>query len=580
MIIGAYGRLFETTRFERNTFVLYLKEWLRQPIYVFILLYIFGGCAYLCTTNAPMLFDDDHFIVKNETVHALGNIGRIYTSSVTEGAHISGNFYRPNQQLVYALIYHFGKLSPVPYHLTSILLHLLNAYLLFFLLRRLEFLPETAFLTSLLFLIHPVQTEAVSYISGLADPLGSFWLLSGLLFFLKTLTAPNRRSQIGLTLLMILTSAMALLSKENMVVILPLAALLAVFRAIHQPVQQTLPQTSSKKRPSREILPLVEPAWRNPRLLLSLAIMSGMTGLYLFMKLSVFSFTGRLGLTTETNIYTEHLWVRFCTFISIIWQYFRLIFWPWDLSYEKPYQAFPNLYSPGALFGLILIGIWLVSLLKIRRLSRLFFGLTWFFLALLPYTGIIPLNAMFLEHWLYLPIIGILSLVVWPLEYLILKQRRRTLTLLLIIVIGLLMARTISRNREWSDIEKFYLNELKYTQSSARIFNNLGMYYADKNDSAKAIEYYQKAIATWDVFPQSHHNLANIYLASGRIEEAIKELHLALRLDPNFPYSLSKLLEVFDVTRQVDRAEQAKQLLLRIQAGQKNDPAEIEALFR
>jgi len=535
------GRFFQRL-FSRNGYVLLLLT-----VVVFI--------AYANVIRGPMLFDDEHFIGKNVLIRSLSNIPDIYTTSVTQGAFTAGNFYRPNQQMVYALLYHFFGLTPAPYHLMSTLLHLFNAFLLFLLLSRLTFSRPAAFIASLFFLIHPVMTEAVSYISGLADPLGLFFMLLGLWLFTVSFqpAGKTRYLYFGLSVLFFI---LALFSKENYIILFPLAVLVVVFLYL-----------DSRRRPDRFTV-------------ISLSIYLALVTGYLVLKFTVFTFTGSPGLTEENNIYTSHLYVRLLTFVNVLWDYVKMIIFPLRLNYEKPYMAYVSFLSWRALFGFLFIFITLFFTVRARRYPRLFLGLAWFFISLAPFTGIIPLNAMFLEHWLYVPMIGVAVLLATFFEWLAKYNRARILVYLLIPVTILYCYRIILRNREWSDIEKFYLNELKYTSSSVRIYNNLGMYYADKGDYAKTVYYYNEAIKTDDRYPQPHHNLANLYLEQGQYDKAVEELYRALKIDPNFIYSLSRLYEIYDETGHSDEAEKVYRLIQNDRNGIKNTYPEIESIRR
>jgi tetratricopeptide (TPR) repeat protein len=165
-------------------------------------------------------------------------------------------------------------------------------------------------------------------------------------------------------------------------------------------------------------------------------------------------------------------------------------------------------------------------------------------------------------------------------EWLEKRGRENILLIIMVPVIILFCFRTILRNREWSDIERFYLNELKYTTSSVRIYNNLGMYYADQKNLEKTIFYYTKAIQTEDRYPQPHHNLANFYFDQGQYDKAIAELHLALKIDPNFVYSLSALSNIYNITNQTDKAQKVYQLLLNVQNGSTNTSEEIDLIMQ
>jgi len=256
-----------------------------------------------------------------------------------------------------------------------------------------------------------------------------------------------------------------------------------------------------------------------------------------------------------------------------------MVIYPVGLNYEKPYMAYTSLASARGVFGILLIIIALLSFIFHKRHKRVFLGIWRFYCALVPFTGIIPLNAMFLEHWLYIPIIGVSILTATLFDYLVNKKRANIFLYISIPLIILYTGRTIARNSEWADIESFYLNELKYTDSSIRIYNNLGMYYADNNNIGKSIEYYKKAIAAGDFYAQPHHNLANIFLKHGDYNSAITEFHQALKINPDFIYSLVKLYNLYLETNEISKAARIRTLIENVEQGRKNDFNEIHAII-
>lgn len=178
----------------------------------------------------------------------------------------------------------------------------------------------------------------------------------------------------------------ALFSKENMVIFFPLTLLITLYFF---------------KGELKQV---------NKRTWLILGVFGCISLIYIGLKFTVFNFTETVGLTTATNEYTQNLHIRLITFVNIIWDYAKLIFYPNNLYYEKPYEILPNLFSLKGVFGLIMIGIFIFSLFSIKKRPVLFLGCAWIAIGLLPYMGIIPLNAIFLEHWLYVPIIGFMIL--------------------------------------------------------------------------------------------------------------------------------------------------------------------------
>ncbi len=204
-----------------------LQNLTNNKLLVFFFLLIIGFIAYYNIIKGPFFYDDEQFIVKNEFVHQL-DVKKIYTSSVTQGANIKSNFYRPNQQLVFAITHKFFGLNAKAFHINSILFHSLNAFLVFLLFSLLGFNRNTAFAGSLLFLLHPIHTEAVAYISGFADIIGLSFMLSGIILFIKTIQQPGRQNRIFIPVY-IVCFILALFSKESLVIILPITILVSIF---------------------------------------------------------------------------------------------------------------------------------------------------------------------------------------------------------------------------------------------------------------------------------------------------------------------------------------------------------------
>lgn len=514
------------------------------------------GVCYFPAVNGPFFFDDEHFIIKNKMVHSLDRAGDIYKSSVTEGAAIQGNFYRPNQQMVYALIYQLAGVStPVPYHLASMMIHTMNGVLFQAWLVMLGVGIPVAGLCALVFLVHPVQTEAISYISGLSDPLALLFIFGGLLWYGRALKRKGRTPFLLGVVPAVVWLCLALLCKENAVVFAPLALATSVVMAVRRE------ESVSKGE------------W------LAIGVIGVVVAIYITLKMTVLSFGDGFGLVKQANAYTESLPMRLMTFVSVLWDYVVLIFFPKDLFYEKSYLAYATLGTPRGVFGLVLIASAIFAMTRVRKQPEMALGAFIFGAGLLPYTGIVPLNAMFLEHWLYVPMLGVSLLLVHGLSKIPKGKWRVAAGSLFALALLAACARTFVRNVDWADVEAFYLNELKHGGSSSRIYNNLCMYYSDQGDMKKAITYYKLAATTKESleFPQPHHNLARAYAADGRLNDAVEELRIALSIDPNFIYSLSFLKQIFDAVKDEQRSKVIGEAMQLVMNGQKYD---VEAFNR
>jgi hypothetical protein len=289
---------------------------------------ILGLAAYAVMLNGPLFFDDQHFIIWNKHVTSF-DLGEIYSSSVTEGAGFQSNTYRPNQQLVYAVIYKLVGLFPVPYHVFSLMIHVVNGLLIFLLLKALSLGRTGSFLASTLFLVHPIQTESVSYVSGLAGPLALAFLLSGMHAWIASLIEEHSGRRAGLLTAAWMFFAAAFFTKSNMVILSPLTLALAIYFVVSGRIQ-------------------------NSRyLLLSVSSFSLLSVGFVALKLTVLNFAGTSGMIMGSDAYTENLYVRLFTFISVLDRYVGMILWPAVLSYGKSRAYYSSLLTYHGVAGVL-----------------------------------------------------------------------------------------------------------------------------------------------------------------------------------------------------------------------------------
>lgn len=527
----------------------------QKNTYVFLSFVLLAIVAYFRVVKGEFFFDDDTFILFNEHVTSLQSVTTYFTSSVTEGAGIMGNFYRPWQVITHALLYYVFGVNPIPFHLVQIILHGVNAFLVFKLLQKLDLSRQSSIIGGLIFLLHPIQTEAVAYISGLADPLGLCFLLGGMLFYLNAYDQDHKKLSLGHVFASLILFAMALFTKE-LAVIFPILAIL-------------LSSVFWKKYSSQE---------KSVRIKMLLVFL-GMSLVYTVLKLTVFNFTGQGGLTSDSTVYTDSIFVRLITFVGVIWNYLKLIIFPWDLFYEKPYEFITSPVDLGFIAGVvILLAVLYLAYDFYHKDSRVSLGILWFLVALMPFSGILPLNAIYLEHWLYVPMIGVCILAAIGIDYVRKTGDWSWVKIILLIILGLMLWRTSGRAAQWGNPIDFYQNEINRDYVSARMYSNLGIHYADAGAYSASIRQYQRAIEISDTYPETRYNLANTYIQTNQLDLAVENYYLSLKIDPNFIYSLNALYRYYDYVEDKPRTEAFANLLLKYQADENLTWEEISAV--
>lgn len=505
-----------------------------SPFYISVLLVFITFAVYANILPNKLFFDDEELIYKNAYVSNLRYLPKYFTTNMIAGAGKTSNMYRPILTASFAIDHLFWGSNPFGYHLTSILLHAANGILVFFLIYKLFKDKLAAFLTAVFFIIHPVQSEAVIYASGRTDLLYSFFGLSGILSFLLTLERQKNRPI--WYLVSIFFFILSILSKETAIVI-PLILMVIYF--------------VYPKNMKNNILKPVD-------LLFSFFVLDI---IYVFLRLTILNFADTLNFYTTVNIYSNHLFVRLFTFAYVFFQYLFMLVFPKDLIFSRQFKIINFPTDPWVISFLVFILTSFIFLHWFKAKNRLFpFAFCWFFLFILPVSGIIPINSIIAEHYLYLPSVSffllISSLFVKILDKIHTPNKKSLFMVTVAVILLLLSLRTIIRTFDWRDAITFYSTSLKQSPWNIPMRNNLAMAYAENGQLDSAINEYKMIIGKNDVYPNVHHNLGNAYKTLGKYKEAETEYKKALEMDPKFYFSLYALADLYQKTGESDKLEE------------------------
>ena len=523
-----------------------------KPFLHIVLLIIIGITLYANTFQNEFVWDDDELIVRNPYIKSWRHLQDIFTRDLFYHANGSSSF-RPIQSLSLMLDYHFWRLNPFGYHLTNILLHISAAILVYLLVNLISSGNRAlSLITGLIFITHPIHTQAVTYISGRADLLaGVFSLLTIYLYIY-----PVRKK------LSIFSFILAILSKES-ALILPLILILydillgekkggqqatSLRGAIATKQSKKLRLRSLSRAIQLRLLPpylirgrndkardlarndtIPNELFRIPRHLYFFAVV----GIYAGIRFFLINFKSK-PLLDEHTLYT-----RMLTAVKAGISYIRLLFLPVGLHMERSIPHAKSILEPDVLVSIGLLSIFFIFIFKLYRYSRIAcFGFIWFFLNLLPVSNcLIPLNATIAEHWLYLPSIGFflgaaaLGLKLTSSKKPVIRQLNASA---LIAALAFYSILTINRNRDWRDSITLYENTLKYSKS-IRVLNNLAVAYHSKGQTKKAIRYLKEIVRVAPAYTKAYINLAMAYNGIGEGKKAMGCCKKALQLAQDGP---------------------------------------------
>ncbi len=165
----------------------------RKNVFPIIVIALLGFTVYLNSLGNAFIWDDTQLVCNNAYIRSWGFLPQIFSQHLGAGAGSRYSFYRPLQLITYVWDYSLWGLNPAGYHLTNVLCHIFAALCLYWLVLILFRDTLLSFLTALLFIVHPVLTEAVTYISGRADPLAFIFIMLTFICYLKFLRAKKIR---------------------------------------------------------------------------------------------------------------------------------------------------------------------------------------------------------------------------------------------------------------------------------------------------------------------------------------------------------------------------------------------------
>jgi len=560
--------------------------------------------------SGPFVFDGTVQIENKEKIRDLKNY-----------ASLKGlKSRRPIVEFSFALNYQLGKLNPVGYHLVNILIHMTNGVLVYFLalnvFGRLSFsqgklggppvapeshrkrkkktrkptpsiqksnamafsspkIPSMSLWVALLFVAHPIQTQAVTYIVQRYASMSAMFYLGSVLLYIHARNLQlnmeglegnktpgndslkpdaDKKSATAFSFKIpfyfaatVLSGVFAFLSKENAAT-LPGILLLVEYFLFDRSWQ----------------------GWKKKLIwLVPLGTLLALLALYFLSSTRGLKFENLLEdvsiLTRETG--TVDRWSYLCTQFNVLVEYIRLLFFPLGQNVDHMYplkSGFFDGLTPLAfvfVMSVILVGIW-----NIRKRPAISFGIFWFFITLSIESSIFPISDTMFEHRLYLPFIGFAVSVVYVVFQLF-SSKRVWANLLLAAAIVTFGMGTYLRNKVWQDPLTLWKDSARKNPENHRAHNNLGAELNDIGDFDLAIREYSRALEIKPDFADANNNLGSALIRQGQIEEAIQCLSKALQKEPrkvgalnNMGVALAQKGDLKDAIRYFKKALRIKPL--------------------
>ncbi|MFH1263888.1 MAG: glycosyltransferase family 39 protein [Pseudomonadota bacterium] len=461
----------------------------------------------LFSTNldGTWILDDHYQVERNPYIRSFQFLGRIFTTRVwqsTSNETLGSDIYRPVFLSSYMVDYQIFGLHPFGFHLANNLLHGINCLLLFFLIRRL-LSTGPALLGTLLFAVHPIGVEAVTWIGGRMDLLMTLFALINLHLFLR-IADPDRRTSLLATTLFLLSVPLGILSKEPFILV-PFFTVGAWFL------------TRSRDRVAAThvalstllliLVTLITLRWRNQIVAREI-----------------------LGLISLENVRNAG---------ELLKRFVLLFFVPSRSDFLSPYFSAPfrgSVDLPRFLLFLLPISY---AAWRWRKNRPYLIGLSLFAAPLIPVTLVLDTLGVISERYFYLPLAGIaiwVATLVAPLfEPVLGSELRRAKKLLLacsMVWVALLAGRTVLRNREWRDEPRLFTSSMSQNRSNHLPHFFLAWHFHREGDLRREMLSYLEVLRRRPDDISSMNNLAVLLIDQREFSRAEPILARVMELDP------------------------------------------------
>lgn len=499
---------------DTSEFTINISEMMKSKLWINIaslsVLFIIGIIIYSNIFDNQPQFDDilwtdyPEFKNLNEPMDIV-NIGRLRALTL----------------LSFAVNYHFSEMNLTSYFAFNLSVHLINTilvWLIFQLILRTPVIRDypiakyaklAAFLAALVYVTHPIMTQAVTYIyQRLASFTTMFYLLT-VFNFLKGLLSEKRVNKILFYSLCFFSFALGAISKE-IIFTAPIMLLIIYTIFFHQKI-------------------------KIKAIYVIIAFLAGGVAVYIG--------TQMLGLQQLFGVKTSYLgeeisnYNYFITQFLVIAKYLQLFIYPYNLNFDYDWRVINSFWSIAVILPLILHLCIFAATYYIFKKNRLAaFGIIWIYVTLAVESTIIPIEDIIFEHRMYLPMFGFsIFLISSALSFI--KEKHLKAIIITIAAWALInSAFTFYRNMIWDNPISLWSDVIKKSPEKTRAHIFLAHAYINNNELEKAISVYTEAIRKAPDKKSAYMGRAVAYFSMGQYDKAIEDYTQAIKNDADDPF--------------------------------------------
>lgn len=476
----------------------------------FIAIALLAFVIYSQTFDDEFHFDDMFFIVDNPDIRNIKNIQDIWTTTITQPSRFVGF-------MSFALNYYFSKLDVFGYHLTNLIIHVFSGVFVLWLTQMLLFFVDkgsknnswVAFLAALIFVAHPVQTQAVTYISQRFASLATLFYLMSLCFYLKGRVFS--KTKIGSIVSFSASAIAAVLGMFTKEIVITLPIMIIFIEYFFVIVK--------KEDQDRSKFPKILPFLLAPFFLI-------IPALFRFGYKTIF-FAQHISKAHLGDIFTFPTYVM--TQFRVLVLFVRLLFFPVNQNLDYDFIMSRSFFELNTCLSFAFLVLLMFFAIKtFNRNKVVSFGIFWFFITLS--INFIPRQHIIFEHKLYLASVGFcIAISYFVINFF--KDIKRAVAVLSIIVV-LFSYLAFKRNKVWDNEITLWQDVLSKSPNKTKPLINLGNAYFKKRKFNEALDLFQKAVVVDERAEEAYNGMGLIYKERGEFELALEKYNRVLLLKP------------------------------------------------
>lgn len=496
-----------------------LKKTINIRLLSFLLIALSAVVIYSNSFDCVFHFDDREHILEDFSIRDLTHFSKINTWSDINS--------RPLSKFTFALNYKIHKISEFGYHLVNLIIHIISGIFVFLLVDWILFLLSKddinnirnrkiiSLFSALIFVAHPLQTQAVTYIIQRMTSLAGMFYLISIYTYARGRFSHTQNETISRPLafyiLSIISGLLALFCKQNAVTF-PAAMLLFEFFFVRDKEEKHY--------------------WRYTIILFAL-----ISSIFL-----VIVTTGNLPREVDSISRGDYLITQF----KVIVMYIQLLVFPINQNLEHDFPVSHSLWDfkvMGSMIFILLIiyiGIWFY-----RRDKGISFGIFWFFLTLSVESSIIPIRDVIVEHRLYLPMFGFSIAITGLLSRIFSRKRFDYLIALLTVVVLAFGIAAYNRNKIWKTSNSLWSDVVKKSPNKVRVYNNMGNTLLESGNLTGALANFNRVLNNTsredEIYTYALYNVGYVFFKMGDYVKSNEIFKSVLEIEPEHLKALINL---------------------------------------